>query len=145
MPDNAEMTIYKAWRNALINDEAITAFVPAAKIYLGPRKDDAPLPSLSISKVGESPTEKVSGAAVSGGEFITSPTFQIEIASNETMTEIINITGVLLDNLLKDNSYLRAAKISNVTKIGEMEYRDARNVLCRALRFSFVYRFILSS
>lgn len=142
---SAEYTVYKAWRDALVNDATLTALIPALNIFIGPRTTDAPVPSIAITTAGEGPTKKVHGGKISGNLFEENPTFQLEMAVDDKMTKIIEITDILINLLQKDNVTLNTAQISNIRKVAKLpEYFDERGLLCRALRYSFVYRFKLT-
>ena len=141
---SAEYTVYKAWRDALVNDATLTALTPALNIFIGPRKADAPVPSIAITTVGEAPIKKTQGAKISGELFEANPTFQLEIAVDDNMAKIVEVSDAIFNLIYKDNATLNTAGISNIKQVGKLEYRDERNLLCRALRYSFVYRFKLT-
>jgi hypothetical protein len=137
---SAEFSVYKAWQNALQADAALTAMIPADNILIGPRKADAPVPSICITQVGGTyGLEEIQGAKISGEFFTDAPVFQFEAAIEGEMPTIIEITEAIFDVAMSDNAILTTVGIQSVKKVGMLEYYDERNLLCRAPRYSFTY------
>lgn len=137
---SAEFTIYEAWQNALQADATLISLIPAANIIIGPRSDNAPVPSICITQVGGSyGIEAVQGAKITGETYTDAPVFQVEVAINGGMVAAIEITEAIFDVVMSDNAIMNAVGIQNVKKIGMVEYYDERNLLCRAPRYSFTY------
>ena len=141
---SAETLIYKAWQDALKADAALTAMIPVDNIIIGPRKDDAPVPSICITQVGGAyDIEDLQGTKVEGGPFTDAPIFQFEAAIDGEMPTGIKITDAILSIAKSSNAILNAVGIQNVKKVGFLEYFDGRGLLCRASRYSFTYRYSL--
>lgn len=139
---SAEFSVYKAWQNALQADAALTAMIPAANIIIGPRKDDAPVPSICITTAARGVTTATQGAKITGKLYTRNPTFQFEAATEYGMTVATEITEATVDIALSDNSILNAVGITEVIESGFLEYYDERSLLCRTPMFSFKYHFI---
>lgn len=137
---SAEFQIYEAWQNALQADATLTAMVPADNIIIGPRADNAPIPSICITQIeGEYGIEPVQGAKVTGEHYTDAPIFQLEVAINSGMPTAIEITEAIFDVVMSDNAILNAVGVQDVKKVGFSEYYDKRKLLCRAPQYSFAY------
>ena len=138
----AETSIYLAWQQALQANATLTAFIPSDNILIGPRKGDAPIPSICITTVGGSKTtEKVQGSKITGEGYVATPVFQFEVAIEGGLPTMLEIADAIFCIATSDNAILNAVGIQNVTEVGLMEYYDERSLLCRALRYSFSYKF----
>jgi len=139
---SAEFKIYEALQNALQADAVLTAMIPAANIIIGPRKGDAPVPSICITQIeGTYDIEPVQGSKVTGEQYIDAPLFQFEVAINGEMPTAIEITEAIFDVVTSDNAILNNVAIQNVKKVGLLEYYDKRGLLCRAPQYSLTYTY----
>jgi len=140
---SAEWSVYKAWQDALQADATLTTMIPAANIIIGPRKAEAPVPSICITMTGGTANiEPVQGSKITGYIYTDAPIFQFEPAIDGNMPTIIAITDAIEEIALADNPILNAVSIQNVEKILPFDYYDERKLLCRAARYSFTYQYI---
>ena len=131
-------SVYKAWLAALVASEDLIALVPEAKIYMGPRKSDAPVPciSITISEATQSSTQGVKNAKLGyreAGEAV------IKIEVDGTLKDILPIYEQIYLVVLQGNATLNAA-VKQITKLRkDPEYYNDRGLLEGNLTFGFSY------
>jgi len=144
MADSALTTVYKAWRAALIASETLTALIPAANIYMGPRRADQPVPAISITIFESTQTITQGVRNQKYGYFENAEaTLKIELAKTNTLSNMLAVYDAIYAVLLQDNATLNAS-CKQITKLRkEPESYNERELLEGNLTFGFKYSWYL--
>ncbi len=103
--------ILKAFRDALVADAGLTVKVAAANIYAGIRDEKTPIPCIDVFTVSMAAI-KLHGGKV-GGENLATMDLQVSIFA-KSEDDAQDISDIILDVLLGDNSTLNTAGVRNV-------------------------------
>jgi hypothetical protein len=138
MPDTAIEAVLKAWRNALIGSTTLTTLIPAAKIYIGPRRADEPVPAIAIT-ISEGRSASTQGVTQSKLGYLENAEAHLKIELEGKIGDIILIYTAIYEVVLKANSSLStiAKQIVKVRK--EEEIYNERGLLEGNIYFGFSY------
>lgn len=138
MPDTAIEAVYKAWRAALIASETLTDIVPAANIYIGPRRADQPVPAISIT-ISEGAAESTQGVRNSKPAYLENAEAELKIELTGVLLNILPVYDAIYDVVLKDNATLSPYARQIVKRRKAAEFYNERGLLEGNLIFGFSY------
>lgn len=131
--------VLKAFRDALVANAALIALVPAVNIYAGVRYEKTPIPCIDIFTVSMS-TARLQGGKV-GKENIATMDIQVSIFA-DSEDDAQDISDIIMDVLLGDNSTLNTAGIKNIS-LGSSRSLLESGICHIPLRFVCNYLFTL--